>query len=237
MMSAMGPTLQPYLWWKKYLTQLQLVRFIIPPLCFMFVSMPENIKLPFKLWHLLSGCGSQNYAATNIVNKLPTFYGSCRFLTIFVQACFLSLSWAKWIQSTSLHPVYLRHSLVLSYHLHLGLSSRLFPSGLPTQTQHAFLFSSIHVTCLICIILLNWTTLIIFGEGYKLWSFSLCSFIQPPIASPLLGRSGFQNCILRKKCYILVMKKIAYCKCVSSTLNGSTCYNLFPFHVIKVKIL
>jgi len=49
MMSAMGPTLQPYLWWKKYITQLQLVRFIIPPLCFMFISTPENIKLPFKL--------------------------------------------------------------------------------------------------------------------------------------------------------------------------------------------
>ena len=26
MLSAMGPALQPYLWWKKYMTRLQLVR-------------------------------------------------------------------------------------------------------------------------------------------------------------------------------------------------------------------
>jgi len=49
MMSAMGPTLQPYLWWKKYITQLQLVRFI-PPLYVMSVSTPENINF-------LSNCG------------------------------------------------------------------------------------------------------------------------------------------------------------------------------------
>jgi hypothetical protein len=177
MMSAMGPTLQPYLWWKKYLTQLQLVRFIIPPLCVMFVSSPENIKLPFKLWHLLNGCGSRNWAATNIVNKLPTFYGSCRFLTIIIQACFLLPSWAKWIQSTSLQPE-------TPFSIILGLLSHLFPSDLPTQTQYAFLFSSIHVTCLTHIILLNWTLLIIFGEEYKLRSFSLCGFIQLPIAYP-----------------------------------------------------
>ena len=28
-LAAMGPSLQPYLWWKKYITQLQLVQFVI----------------------------------------------------------------------------------------------------------------------------------------------------------------------------------------------------------------
>lgn len=29
MLSALGPALQPYLWWKKYLTQLQLIQFLV----------------------------------------------------------------------------------------------------------------------------------------------------------------------------------------------------------------
>jgi hypothetical protein len=29
--------------------------------------------------------------------------------------------------------------------------------------------------------------LIILGKEYKLWSYSLCSFLQPPVALPLFG--------------------------------------------------
>ena len=52
-LAALGPSVQPYLWWKKYLTQLQLVQFVIiflhasqvflRPDC----SFPKGVMLPF----------------------------------------------------------------------------------------------------------------------------------------------------------------------------------------------
>jgi hypothetical protein len=42
---------------------------------------------------------------------------------VFTRARHLSLSWAKWIQSTSPNPVSLRSILILSSHLRLGLPS------------------------------------------------------------------------------------------------------------------
>jgi hypothetical protein len=40
--------------------------------------------------------------------------------------------------------------------------------------------------------------LIIVGEEYKLWSFSLCSFLQPPVTSSLFGLN-----ILPQPCYYM----------------------------------
>ena len=40
-----------------------------------------------------------------------------------------------------------RSILILSFHLRLGLSSGLFPSGFPTQTLYVHLVSLIQATC------------------------------------------------------------------------------------------
>jgi hypothetical protein len=61
-------------------------------------------------------------------------------------------------------------------HLRVGLRSGVFPSGFSTKT-----YIPIHL------IFFDLIFLIIFGEEYSLWSPSLCSFLQPPIISPLFS--------------------------------------------------
>jgi hypothetical protein len=76
-------------------------------------------------------------------------------------------------------PLYFPESLpLMSSHQCVALPSGLFPSGFTAQTLYAFLISPMHATCPTHLILLYLITLTIYGEVYKLRSFSLCSLHQ-----------------------------------------------------------
>jgi hypothetical protein len=49
-----------------------------------------------------------------LVKKFPAFYGTRRFITAFTSARYLSLSWARSIQSKSPNPNSWRSTLILS---------------------------------------------------------------------------------------------------------------------------
>jgi len=80
-----------------------------------------------------------------------------------------SQSWARCIHSSPSHPISLR-SILISFHLCLGLPSGLFLSGFPNKILYAFLTSPMCSTCPAHLILLYLMTLITCGEVYKLRS-------------------------------------------------------------------
>jgi hypothetical protein len=120
---------------------------------------------------------ASNCAATQDV---PKIYVTRRFITVFTRALHWSISWARSIQSIPAHPISVRPILILSLQLPLGLPSDLVPSGFPTNILYAFLFSLVRVTCPAYLIHFYLIFLIILGEEYRIWSSSLCSFLQPP---------------------------------------------------------
>ena len=81
---------------------------------------------------------------------------------------------------------------IFSSHLGLGLSSGLFPSGLPTKMLYTSLFSPIRATCPSHFILLDFVTRTILGEEYRSIS-SLCSFHHSPVTSSVLGSNTLLN--------------------------------------------
>jgi hypothetical protein len=101
---------------------------------------------------------------------------------VFERTRHFSLSWARLIQSIPPHSISLRSTLTVPAHPRLGFHSGLFLSIFPTNTLSTF-----HATCLTHLTLVDLIILIIINEGYKLWSYSLCSFIHPPVTSPLLS--------------------------------------------------
>ena len=71
------------------------------------------------------------------------------------------------------------------------LSSILFPLGIPTKILYEFHFSPLSSTCPSHLILHHLITQIIFGEDWKLWSYSSCSFLSSPIATSFSDLNTF----------------------------------------------
>jgi hypothetical protein len=113
----------------------------------------------------------------------PSFYKTRKFITAFTSALQLSLSWASSIRFTSLYPTSWRSTLILSFHLRLGLPSGPFPSVFPIKILYTTLLSYIRAECPAY---LDFITRTILGEQYRSLSSSLCSFLHHAVNSSLL---------------------------------------------------
>jgi hypothetical protein len=90
-----------------------------------------------------------------LVKKCPAFSGTWRFITAFTSAWHLSLSWASSIWSIPPHHTFWRSSLIIPFHLCLGLSIGHFPSGFPIKTLYSPPPSPIRTTCPAHLILID----------------------------------------------------------------------------------
>ena len=137
-----------------------------------------------KLTYLLTPWSRVLFEKLNgvqLVKKFPAFYGTRSLITAFTSVHHLSLSWASSNQSMSPRPTSWRHILILPSHLRLGIPSVLFPSDFPTKTLYTLLLFTIRATCPAHLILLDFITQRIFGEGYRSLSSSFCNFIHSPL--------------------------------------------------------
>jgi len=100
---------------------------------------------------------TEKLTVPHLVQKYPAFHGNWNFLTVITIARYLSLSWARLIQSRPSYFIFISN-VILPSHLSSGLPS----SGFPTKTRYAFCFSPY----VLHLIVLQLITLIKSGQQY-----------------------------------------------------------------------
>ena len=111
---------------------------------------------------------------SHVVRKFLTFHANQMFITAFIRARHLFLSWARWIQSR--FPIHIsRWSLLILFsYLRVVLPSGLFPSGFATKTLYVLL-SPMQTTYPAHLMSLNLIPETIFRVKCRSWCSSLRS--------------------------------------------------------------
>jgi hypothetical protein len=117
---------------------------ILAPPCIWSTSrhcLPPSISRLSRQYGILNI--SQSYRPPQPVTGIDLlFYGAQMFIAMFTRA-------HHWYLSIPYYLIifFLRSIVILLSHLYLGLPSDVFPSGYPTKTTYAFVFSFMHAMC------------------------------------------------------------------------------------------
>jgi hypothetical protein len=110
----------------------------------------------------------------------PNIYGNRRFITVSTRGLHWSVSWVRSIQFIPPHPIVLVFLLVS------------FLLAFPQKPYiHSFMPHSCYMPCPSHPPWLDHSNYL--REEYKLWSSSLCSFLQPPVTSFLFDPNILLN--------------------------------------------
>ena len=153
------------------------VDFVIIFFSFIFILL-LLLLLTYSMEHSPSWEANRSTAS----QAFPAFYGIRNFITAFISACHLYLSWASSTQSMLPHTTSRRYILTLSSHLRLVLPSGLFPSGFPTRTLYTPLLFLMCATYPAHLILLD---LITRTYGVRSINYSATHYVVSP--TPLLS--------------------------------------------------
>lgn len=128
---------------------------------------------------------------------------------MFIRACHQFLSWAKWIQFITFHPVPLRYILILSSQLQTDFPVYFF-SGFPTKTLFSCLCPAMCAEFLIHSILHFTTLKQASGDKQNAIRFSIWNVLQLPVTFSLLGPNISLSILFSSQCLLPECVKWSY---------------------------